>query len=43
MGTATFTELMGVETFARDPAGAPLPGNDLFAGLATASSTTCTS
>jgi len=35
IGTERFTELMGVETFVRvaDRTGAPLPENDLFAGL----------
>ncbi|GAA1942989.1 PIG-L family deacetylase [Kitasatospora viridis] len=35
MGKERFTELMGVETFLRvqDPTGAPVPENDLFAGL----------
>jgi hypothetical protein len=35
MGKETFTELMGMETFVRvrDTTGAPLPEDDLFAGL----------
>src|SRR5690606_31608202 len=35
MGKERFTELRGVETFVRvqDPPGAPVPENDLFAGL----------
>ncbi|CAN5616651.1 PIG-L family deacetylase [soil metagenome] len=35
MGRERFTEMMGVETFVRvsDSTGAPLPENDLFAGL----------
>jgi hypothetical protein len=35
MGQKRFTELMGVETFVRvhDTTGAPLPEDDLFAGL----------
>jgi hypothetical protein len=35
MGKEKFTELMGMETFVRvqDTTGAPVPENDLFAGL----------
>jgi hypothetical protein len=35
MGRQRFTELMGMETFVRvrDTTGAPLPEDDLFAGL----------
>ena len=35
MGRERFTDLMGVETFVRvlDRTGAPLPEDDLFAGL----------
>ncbi len=35
MGKERFTDLMGMETFVRvaDTTGAPLPEDDLFAGL----------